>query len=117
MVKETIKIFEDGKYNTYERDLAKQPLTLEDWYNATVIDSAQHNYGKKTTSDSKLTKKDAEDLVNADIKFIVAYFRNQFNFEQAKNGISPQVMGEDFNRWYAQSAGTLAVDDGKSPKK
>lgn len=117
MVKETIKLFEDGKYNTYERDLAKEPLTLEDWYNAMVLDGASQNYGKKATGDGKLTKKDSEDIVNADIKFVVGYFKNQFTFEQAKKGIEPKTMLDDFNRWYAQASGTFATNNGESPKK
>lgn len=119
MAKETIQIFENGEYKTYERDFAKQPLNLGDWYNAMLLDGATANYSKKATNDEALTKKDVTTLADANIKFIVNYFKNQFNVEQAKNGIKPVVMASDLNRWYTQSSGVMdsSVDDGTEAKK
>lgn len=118
-MKETIKLYEDGEYKTYERDMAKIPLTVEDWMNASELDIAQHNYSTRMAGDKPMKAKDAQDLVKADVKFVVNYFRNQFTYEQAKKGIAPKVMIEDFNRWYNQSAGSLAIGDSEKsdPKK
>lgn len=117
-MKETIKLYEDGEYKTYERDMAKNPLTVEDWMNASELDIAQHNYSMKMAGDKPMKAKDAQDLVKADVKFVVNYFRNQFTYEQAKTGIAPKVMVEEFNRWYSQSAGALSLSDEKGdPKK
>jgi hypothetical protein len=116
-MKETIKLYEDGEYKTYERDMAKIPLTVEDWMNANELDVAQHNYSMKTTSDKPMKAKDAQDLVKADVKFVVNYFRNQFTPDQAMKGIAPKVMIEEFNRWYSQSAGALDIGNEKGDQK
>lgn len=117
-MKETIKLYEDGEYKTYERDMAKIPLTVEDWMNASELDIAQHNYSTKMVGDKPMKAKDAQDLIKADVKFVVSYFRNQFTYEQAKKGIAPKVMVEEFNRWYNQSAGALDIGNEKGgPKK
>lgn len=116
MNKETIKLFEDGEYKEYTRDMAKQPLNLEDWMNSISLDAVQHNYANKSASDKELTNKDASELAKADIKFIVNFFKGQFTFEQAKAGIEPTIMLSKFNDWYKQSSGVLGIT-GEDQKK
>lgn len=119
MATETIKLFKDGEYKTYERDFAKQPLNLTDWFNAVNLDAITANYSKAATQNDTLTKKDVKALAEGNIKFIVTYFRNQFTVEEAKEGIHPTVMKSDLDRWYNQSAGVMdsTIDDGTGSKK
>lgn len=117
MAKETIKLFEDGEYKTYERDLAKQPLNMEDFMAAAVLEGQQKNYNDKMINANKeVTPKDTENLVKADIKFIVTYFRNQFTYEQAKAGVRPQIINKELNDWFNKASGLLNTEEGK-PKK
>lgn len=119
MAIEKIEIFQDGEYKTYERDFAKHPLNLSDWYNAMVLDGATSNYTQKATSGSPLKEKDIKALADADINFVVHYFRDQFTPKQARAGIKPPVMLGDFNRWYTQSSGVMdnSSSDGEKVKK
>lgn len=119
MATEKIQLFKDGEYKTYERDFAKQPLNLTDWFNAVNLDAVTANYSKAATQNETLTKKDVKSLAEGNIKFIVNYFRNQFTIEEAKEGIKPSVMKADLDRWYNQSAGVMdaTIDDGEKLKK
>ena len=97
--------------------MAKIPLTVEDWMNASELDIAQHNYSTRMAGDKPMKAKDAQDLVKADVKFVVNYFTNQFTPDQAMKGIAPRVMVEEFNRWYNQSAGALDIGNEKGDQK
>lgn len=111
----TIKIFEDGEWKEYKRDFAKTPLTIEDWFNANKLDIAMHNYQNSIDSDSEVDVSVVKPYVEGTLKFIVAFFRDQFNFEQAK-GIAPEVMQKKMNDWYAMSSGVMGTLDNDSKK-
>lgn len=114
---ETVKVFQDGEWKTYTRDLTKQPLNIEDWMNATKLDVVTHNWNRQFADDNSDMKMAAvKPYVEGTLKFIVSFFRDQFNFEQAKT-IKPEVINTKLNDWYAMSAGVMGVLNNAEAKK
>lgn len=109
MTKEIIKLFKNGKKVVFERDFEQQPLNIGDFVNAAKLEIAQKKYAIKTNDDPlDMKPEDGEELVNADLEFIVSFFHDQFNVEEARQGISPITMREDFERWLDMSSGLLS---------
>ena len=116
MTVETVKIFQDGKWTEYKRDLSKQPLNIEDWFNATKLDVITHNYQRQyEKTDQDMDMSAVRPYIEGSLKFIVAFFRDQFRLKQAE-GIPPEVMGKSMNHWYALSAGVMGSLEDKAKK-
>lgn len=115
MTVEKVKIFQDGKWTEYKRDLSKQPLNIEDWFNATKLDVATHNY-ERQYDDNPMKTSSVKPYVEATLKFIVTFFKNQFTLEDAK-GINPAVLHDEMENWYAQSSGVMGSFNDKEQAK
>ncbi len=111
MKKDKIVLFIDGKEETFERDLAKKPLNLTDYTNAGYLTYASANFNKK----EEIKPKDVDKYMEVNIKFIVAYFQNQFTYDQCKNGLNPAFMNVLLPKLLEKAQGVVGGEE--SPKK
>lgn len=114
MAKEKIALMIDGKEEKFERDFKKMPLNLEDYFASLVFT----NWVSKITrldSQGQTTEKDIRGYAEAQIKFIVSFFRNQFTYDDCKKGLNPAVLQAMLPKWSDMASGLLTGE--KDPKK